>query len=143
MSEETKITSIQDAIDLMNKTTTIEQWEDNAYAIKHACYDNKIPGMDIRGAREMVNKRLDEICDMPTNDQSNKMIRLNRGDDDHDKIVEVSASEYILMRKIVAKFGTLYDARMTAEESHLIYDDIEERADLSPRVCDTFYMHER
>ena len=134
----------EDAIELMSKCNDINQWSDIAYKIKSRCYDEETAVLGIKDARNIVDSRLDEICaELVKKDVSDKLIRLRRGEDYPDKVVKVTTEEYLIMFKLVAKYGTLYDARMSDEEGKLIYRDIELRKDETPKTHDTFYMRER
>ena len=52
------------------------------------------------------------------------LIRLDRGEEYFDKVVEVTEEEYAIMHNLNEKFGVLFDARMTDEQKTLIYEDI-------------------
>lgn len=134
----------EEALSMLSACKTIKQWSDVAYEIKKRCYDKDKAILSLADAKQLNSIKLDEICnDMIKNDHTNKVIRLCRGDEDSDKLVEVTIEEYVMMAKYVAKYGTLYDADMTEEDEDLIYSDIEERKDLIPETYDTFYMRER
>lgn len=142
MKEITGITR-EEALEMINKCNDINQWYDIAYRIKERCYEKESAILSISEAKKLVNIRLDEICtELLKKDQTNKVIRLRRGEDYPDKLVEVTAEEYLTMAKLVAKYGTIYDAPTTDEEGKLIYGNIEKRIDLIPKVYDTFYMRE-
>ena len=71
------------------------------------------------------------------------LIRLRRGEEYCDKVVEVTEEEFQLLNSIVEKYGTFYDAKLTDEQGSLIYGDIENRPSHIPKVAETFYMRER
>lgn len=134
----------EDAIILMRKCNDINQWSDIAYKIKSRCYNEETAILGIKDARNIVDSRLDEICtELVKKDTTDKLIRLRRGEDYPDKVVKVTTEEYLIMFKLVAKYGTLYDAPMSDEEGKLVYGDIEKREDKTPNTYDTFYMRER
>lgn len=134
----------EEAIEMLKSCNDLNQWSDIVYEIKSRCYEKKIAILSMEDARNLANARLDEICaELLVKDSTDKLIRLRRGEDYPDKIVKVTASEYLIMAKLVAKYGTLYDARMSDEEGKLIYGDIEMRKDETPKTYDMFYMRER